>query len=93
METLIIIISAIFVFTLQLLLCLKVKFILFKLIPAVLVSGVSTYLFIMMNMATSWDALGYAILWILSLIALAAIAVAWIISIIIKNIIRHKRRK
>ena len=93
MESLIIFTIAFVVLSLQMLLCLKVRNIFFKLIPTVVTTGISIYFVFMMKTATSWDALGYALLWILSLIALAAIAVAWIVSMIIKSIIRHKRRK
>ena len=89
METVIIIACAIAIFSLQLLLCYKIKNPFLKLLPAFVATAFDTYFFIMMKIATSWDALGYALLWILSLIALAAITLAWIVSTII-YLIRRK---
>lgn len=94
METLVIIIAVLVVFSLQLLLCLKVRNFLLKLLPAIITTIVSTYFFIMLKSTTSWDALGYAFLWILSLIIGASIIVSWIIWILVKIIktIYYKRR-
>ena len=89
METAIIIACAEVIFVFQLLLCHRIKNLLLKLLPAFVATAFSTYFFIMMTIATSWDALGYAILWILSLIAVAAIASAWIVLAII-HIARKK---
>lgn len=89
METVIIIACAIAIFVFQLLLCHRIKNLFLKLLPAFVVTAFSTYFFIMMKIATSWDALGYALLWILSLIVVAAIAFAWIVLAII-HIVRRK---
>ena len=89
METTIIIAGAIVIFSLQLLLCYKIKNPFLKLLPAFVITAFDVYYFIMMKIATSWDALGYALLWILSVIAFMAIALAWIVWVIIR-IIRRK---
>lgn len=90
METLIIVISALFVFSFQLFLCLKLKSVFLKLLPATLTSCAGIYFFFMMKAATSWDALGWAVLWIVSLIVLATIVVAWDVYAIIRIVKRRK---
>ena len=90
METLILITAAIVIFGLQLTLCLEVKNTLVKLIPTFIMAVASVYFFIMVRLATSWDALGYALLSVISVAALIDIAIAWIISAVVR-LIKHRR--
>lgn len=91
MESLIIFVIAFVALSLQMLLCLKVRNIFLKLIPTVVTTGISIYFFIMLKTVTGWSALGYALLWIISLIVILSLIIAWIVYLLIKIIKRRKK--
>ena len=78
------------VFVVQLVLCLKVKFLFVKLIPLILGVIASVGFFIGLNVSEGWDAIGWLALFLYALIFLACIVASWLIYGIIKLITRKK---
>ena len=70
--TLIAVSSILIVFPLQLLLCFKTKKLLLRLLPSLLLTVTTVFLFIMIRVTTDWDAFGYAILFVFSVIEICA---------------------
>ena len=89
--TIVVICSILFALTIQLLLCLKVKNILIRLLPSLLFTASTIYLFIMMKVTTDWGAIGYALLFLFSVVLLASVVVGWGVWGIIRLIRRVKR--
>ena len=89
-NTLIAICSFSVVLPIQLLLCFEVKKFLLKLLPSILLTATSVFLFIKMRITTGWDAFGYALIFMFSIILLIFSGIAWGIWAII-NLIKNKR--
>lgn len=88
--TLIAVSSILIVFPVQLLLCFKAKKLLLRLLPSLLLTITTVFLFIMMRTTTDWDAVGYAILFIFSAVLLIFSGIAWSVWAIIKLIKKKK---
>ena len=71
-------ISSVFVvLPIQLLLCFKVKPIFLRLLPSILLTATTIFLFTMMTTSRDWDALGYAVLGVLSGVLLIFSGIGW----------------
>ena len=88
--TLIAVSSILVVLPIQLLLCFKAKKLFFRLLPSFVLTASTIIFFTMMRLATDWDALGYAILFVFSGVLLIFSGIAWGIWAII-NLIKNKR--
>ena len=88
--TLIAVSSILIVFPLQLLLCFKTKKLLLRLLPSLLLTVTTVFLFIMIRVTTDWDAFGYAILFVFSVVFLIFSGIAWGVWAIIKLIKKKK---
>ena len=91
-STVIAICSVLVVLPIQLLLCFKVKRISLKLVPLIILTLTTVFLFIMMRMAKDWDAIGYAILFVFSGVLALSSLLGWVIWGIVK-LIKKIRRK
>ena len=78
------------VLAIQLLLCFKVKILFFRLLPSFVLTASTIIFFTMMRLATDWDALGYAILFVFSGVLLIFSGIAWVIWAIVKLIKKRK---
>ena len=88
--TLIAVCSVLIVLPIQLLLCFMVKKLFLRLLPSLILTATSVFFFIMMRLATDWDAVGYAILGVFSGVLLLFSGIAWGIWAII-NLIKKKK--
>lgn len=88
--TLIAISSVLIVLPIQLLLCFKVKKLVLRLLPSLVLTATTVFLFIRMRMATDWDAIGYAILGVFSGVLLVFSGIAWGVWAIIKLVKKKK---
>ena len=88
--TLIVISSVLIVLPIQLLLCFKVKRLLIRLLPTMLFTATTIFLFSMMYTAQDWDAIGYAILGVFSGVLLIFSRLAWGIWAIVVGIRKKK---
>ena len=75
--TLIAVASVFVVLPVQLLLCFKAKSVFLRLLPAILLTATTVFLFVMMTAAKDWDALGYAILGAFSGVLLLFSGIGW----------------
>lgn len=75
--TLIAITSVLVVLPIQLLLCFKVKHVLSRLLPSILLTATTIFLFTMMATSKDWDAIGYAILGVFSGVLLIFSGIGW----------------
>lgn len=78
------------VLAIQLLLCFKVKILFFRLLPSFVLTASTIIFFTMMRLATDWDAIGYAILFVFSGVLLIFSGIAWVIWAIVKLIKKRK---
>ena len=90
MNELIAVSSILLVLAIQLLLCFKVKNLFFRLLPSFVLTASTIIFFTMMRLATDWDALGYAILFVFSGVLLIFSGIAWVIWAIVKLIKKRK---
>lgn len=74
------------VFVLQLILLFKVKSLLIKLLPDILMMVFGLVCFICMNVTQGWDAVGWLLLMVFAIIYLGVSAFAWVIYGIVKLI-------
>lgn len=74
------------VFVLQLILLFKVKSLLIKLLPDILMMVFGLVCFICMNVIQGWDAIGWFLLMVFAIIYLGVSAFAWLIYGIVKLI-------
>lgn len=88
--TLIAISAVLIVLPIQLLLCFKVKKRLLRLLPSIVLTGTTIFLFVMMRTAKDWDAIGYAILGVFSGVLLVFSGLAWGIWAIVAAIKKKK---
>ena len=58
--------SVLVVLPIQLLLCFKVKPVFLRLLPTILLTATTVFLFAMMTTSRDWDAIGYAVLGVFS---------------------------
>lgn len=79
MEMLSIMMICVVIFIIQLLLCFKVKKLVIKLIPVVLLLIAFIVFMILLLTASGWDALGYIVFVMLSVIFLIPCAIGWVI--------------
>ena len=91
-ETLIIITPILLIILLQLLLCFKSKVLIIKLLPALFFILTTIVFFILMRVSISWDALGYALLFVYSGILLIVDGITWAVWAILKRIINKKQK-
>lgn len=75
--TLIAFTSVLVVLPIQLLLCFKVKPIILRLLPSILLTGTTILLFAMMAASRDWDAIGYAVLGVFSGVLLIFSGIGW----------------
>ena len=90
--TLIAVSSILIVLPIQLLLCFKVKKLLLRLLPSLVLTATTVFLFIMMRTATDWNAIGYAILGVFSGVLLIFSGLAWGIWAIVIAIKKRKKK-
>lgn len=90
--TLITVSSILIVLPIQLLLCFKVKKLLLRLLPSLVLTATTVFLFIMMRTATDWNAIGYAILGVFSGVLLIFSGLAWGIWAIVIAIKKRKKK-
>ena len=84
-------ISSVFVvLPIQLLLCFKVKPVFLRLLPSILLTATTILLFTMMTTSRDWDALGYAVLGVLSGVLLIFSGIGWGIWAIVRCIRKKK---
>ena len=86
--TLIVVSSVLIVLPIQLLLCFKVRKLLFRLLPAIALTLSTAFLFAMSSTSRDWDAVGYLILGIYSGVLLTFCGLGWTIwglAVAIKN--------
>lgn len=76
----------------QLLLCFKVKSLAIRLIPAVILFALTTFLFVMTYYSSGWDSVGYVILSTYTGCMLSMSAIGWVIWLIVR-IIKKKKSK
>jgi len=88
--TLIAITSVLVVLPIQLLLCFKVKPVFLRLLPSILLTGTTILLFAMMAASRDWDAIGYAVLGVLSGVLLIFSGIGWGIWAIVRCIKKKK---
>ena len=69
--------SVLVVLPIQLLLCFKVKSVFLRLLPSILLTVTTIFLFTMMTTSRDWDALGYAVLGVLSGVLLIFSGIGW----------------
>ena len=82
--------SVLVVLPIQLLLCFKVKPVFLRLLPTILLTATTVFLFAMMTTSRDWDAIGYAVLGALSGVMLIFSGIGWGIWVIVRCI--KKRR-
>lgn len=75
--TVMIAVSVLIAFPIQLLLCFKVKNLFLRLLPSLVLVTAAASFFILMRAATDWSAIGYAVLFVLSGVLLASCGLAW----------------
>ena len=68
---------AVALFAIQLLLCLKVKKLIWRLLPTLLASIITVTFFAMIFLAEGWEVIGYLLLAVCSLGLLVACGIAW----------------
>ena len=92
--TVLLLATAILLYPIQLLLCFKVKSVLIRLIPDILI-GFFTILFTVLTFANrgSWDALGYLVLALYTLFALLISGLAWVMFLAVKLILKFKKTR
>ena len=78
------------ILAIQLLLCFKVKNLFLRLLPSFALTVCTIIFFAMMWLATDWDAIGYAILFVFSGVLLISSGVAWGAWAIVKLIRKQK---
>ena len=88
--TLIAITSVLVVLPIQLLLCFKVKPVFLRLLPSILLTATTIFLFTMMTTSRDWDALGYAVLGVFSGVLLIFSGSGWGIWAIVRCIRKKK---
>ena len=88
--TLIAISSVLVVLPIQLLLCFKVKPVFLRLLPSILLTATTIFLFTMMTTSRDWDALGYAVLGVFSGVLLIFCGIGWGIWAIVRCIKKKK---
>ena len=88
--TLIAITSVLVVLPIQLLLCFKVKPVFLRLLPSILLTATTIFLFTMMTTSRDWDAIGYAVLGVLSGVLLIFSGIGWGIWTIVRCIKKKK---
>ena len=88
--TLVAIAAVLFVFPLQLLLCFKVKKLLIRLLPPILLTVATIVFFSLMFVAKDWDAVAYAIFGAFSGALLIVCGIAWGIWAIIFGVRKKK---
>ena len=84
--TLIAITSVLVVLPIQLLLCFKVKPVFLRLLPTILLTATTVFLFAMMTTSRDWDAIGYAVLGVFSGVLLIFSGIGWGIWAIVRCI-------
>jgi len=82
--------SVLVVLPIQLLLCFKVKSVFLRLLPSILLTVTTIFLFTMMTTSRDWDALGYAVLGVLSGVLLIFSGIGWGIWAIVRCIRKKK---
>ena len=82
--------SVLVVLPIQLLLCFKVKPVFLRLLPSILLTATTILLFTMMTTSRDWDALGYAVLGVLSGVLLIFSGIGWGIWAIVRCIRKKK---
>lgn len=92
-STLIAAVSALTVISVQFLLCFKAKKLFLRLLPSLVLTATTVYFFLMMRIATDWDAIGYAILGVFSAVLLVFSGIAWVVWAIAKLIRKKKHRR
>ena len=90
--TLVAICSVLFVLAIQMLLCFKAKNIFIRLLPSLLLMASTVYLFVMMKVTTDWGAIGYAVLFLFSVVLLVSAVAGWGVWGIIRLVKRTKCR-
>ena len=89
-SSLIIIAAVVLVLPLQLLLCFKVKNLLTRLMPSMLLTATTILLFAMVPTTQDWDAIGYAMLGVLSGVLLFFSGLGWAIWAIVCFVQKRK---
>lgn len=82
--------SVLVVLPIQLLLCFKVKPVFLRLLPTILLTATTVFLFAMMTTSRDWDAIGYAVLGVLSGVMLIFSGIGWGIWAIVRCIKKKK---
>ena len=82
--------SVLVVLPIQLLLCFKVKPVFLRLLPTILLTATTVFLFAMMTTSRDWDAIGYAVLGALSGVMLIFSGIGWGIWVIVRCIKKKK---
>ena len=87
------VIVGVLVLLLQILLCLKVKKLWIRLIPAVVFFALTVVFTVLLFVSEGWDAIGYLLLAIFFAVFLAASVVGWVIAAIVKAIMARKNKR
>ena len=82
--------SVLVVLPIQLLLCFKVKPVFLRLLPSILLTATTVFLFAMMAASRDWDAIGYAVLGVFSGELLIFSGIGWGIWAIVRCIRKKK---
>ena len=78
---------------LHIFLFLKVKSVILRLLPSIVLFLITVFFFIMLSLAKGWDALGYLVLGINTALVLLLCLLCWAVFGIIKLILRKKKSR
>ena len=79
-------------FTLQLVLCFRVKRLLFRLLPVLVLSLAAAVFFLLIFFTDDWDRIGFFLLAVWTLVVLAFCALAWLLQKIISRMKKEKNK-
>ena len=93
LTTLILILSVLILFPCQLLLCFKVKRIVLRLLPSIVLFAATAIFFAFIYIADGWDSLGYLFLALFTGFMLLVCGLAWLVWAIVRAASRARKKR
>ena len=82
---------SILIITVQLLLCFKIKRVWLRLIPTLLIGGVTVAFYVLLRLATGWEVIGYLLLLLGAGLLFVVDFFAWILFAILRRLKKREQ--
>jgi hypothetical protein len=93
LTTLVLIFSVFILLPWQLLLCFKVKRIVLRLLPSIVLFAATAIFFAFIYIADGWDSIGYLFFALYTGFMLLVCGIAWLVSTIVRIVARARRKR